>query len=222
MRAVAFNGSGRKHFNTATLLQAALDGAATVGASPTLYHLHDHPGRGCRGCLVCKKRHPPVSGRCALNDAFTPLIEDALAADVILLGSPVYFYTESAMFRCFFERLLYPLTRYTHTDRSLYTGHARVALIYTMNMTEEEARHREPPFPDEFRLDIMRQSAFFVNRIFGNCQTLVSADTLQVRDYSAYAIETYDPDHKARRYAEVFPEDCRKAFELGRNLASGT
>ena len=43
-------------------------------------------------------------------------------------------------------------------------------------------------------------------------------DTLQFEDYSKYVAPRFDPAHKAARRKEVFPQDCRKAFELGARL----
>jgi hypothetical protein len=57
--------------------------------------------------------------------------------------------------------------------------------------------------------------------IFGGCELLLSTDTLQYDDYNKYESEAYDKTAKLKRRAEVFPEDCRLAFDLGIRLASG-
>ena len=41
MKIMAFNGSPRKQWNTATLLGKALEGAASQGAETELIHLYD-------------------------------------------------------------------------------------------------------------------------------------------------------------------------------------
>ena len=41
MKVIAVNGSPRKSWNTAILLQKALDGAQSVGAETALIHLYD-------------------------------------------------------------------------------------------------------------------------------------------------------------------------------------
>jgi len=38
-------------------------------------------------------------------------------------------------------------------------------------------------------------------------------------DYSKYAAGRFDAEAKRKRHEEVFPEDCRKAYELGKKLA---
>jgi hypothetical protein len=50
---------------------------------------------------------------------------------------------------------------------------------------------------------------------------LLSTDTLQYNDYDRYESERFDKEAKAKRHAEVFPEDCKRAFELGVRMAIG-
>ena len=51
--------------------------------------------------------------------------------------------------------------------------------------------------------------------IFGNSETLFSFDTYQFKDYSKVVSDRFDPEKKAKRRKEVFPDDCKKAFEMG-------
>ena len=55
MKIIAINGSPRKNWNTARLLEAALGGARAQGAETKLYHLHDYDFKGCRSCFACKR-----------------------------------------------------------------------------------------------------------------------------------------------------------------------
>jgi len=54
MLAIAMNGSPRKKWNTATLLEKALEGAASQGAETELVHLYDLNYKGCISCFACK------------------------------------------------------------------------------------------------------------------------------------------------------------------------
>ncbi len=45
-------------------------------------------------------------------------------------------------------------------------------------------------------------------------------DTIRFKDCSKSLSTRFDPEAKARRRAEVFPEDCRKAYEMGARLAA--
>ena len=54
MNVVAINGSPRKGWNTAGILQAALEQAQAQGAATALHHLYDLHYTGCRSCFACK------------------------------------------------------------------------------------------------------------------------------------------------------------------------
>lgn len=65
MEAMAFNGSPRKKWNTATLLEHALNGAKSKGAETELVHLYDVDCKGCVSCFECKKISGKSYGRYA-------------------------------------------------------------------------------------------------------------------------------------------------------------
>ena len=55
---------------------------------------------------------------------------------------------------------------------------------------------------------------------FAHCETLLSTDTLLAKDYRRYHLGMFDAEAKQLRHDTVFPQDCRKACELGARLAS--
>jgi multimeric flavodoxin WrbA len=213
MKALAINGSPRKKWSTATLLEHALEGAASAGAETELVHLYDHQYTGCLSCNECKKIGGRSYGRCAARDEISPVIERALEADVLILGSPIYFRAESGMMRSFLERLLFPLLTYTPGFQPIFQGRLAAGLVYAMGLAEENMaavgldRHTET-------------TRGFLAHMFGGCEMLLCTDTPQFSDHSKYLCTLYDPEAKARRRAEVFPEDCRKASEMGARLAA--
>jgi multimeric flavodoxin WrbA len=77
MKIIAFNGSPRKNWNTAMLLQKALEGAASEGAQTELIHLYDLNYKGCISCFACKTREGKSYGRCAVKDELTPVLKKA-------------------------------------------------------------------------------------------------------------------------------------------------
>ena len=91
MKAISVNGSPRKKWNTATLLKKALEGAASEGAKTGLVHLYDLDYKGCISCFACKMKDGKSCGKCAVKDGLTPLLKKVNEADVIFLGSPIYF-----------------------------------------------------------------------------------------------------------------------------------
>ena len=213
MKIMAFNGSPRKKFNTATLLEEALKGAAQAGAETELVHLYDLEFSGCLSCFSCKKLGGSSYGKCALKDELRPVLEKVHQADGLVLGTPVYFGAETGRMRQFLERLLFPYLRYSVTDRSLFPRKIKTGLIYTMNVKEEALPGFgwDKGFANTHRL---------LGTIFGACEMMLCCDTKQFQDYGKYDMTSFDPEHKEKRHREVFPQDRRHAFELGQRLAS--
>ena len=65
MKVMAFNGSPRKKWTTATLLSKALEGAASKGAKTELIHLYHLNFKGCISCFACKTIGGKSYGRLA-------------------------------------------------------------------------------------------------------------------------------------------------------------
>jgi multimeric flavodoxin WrbA len=89
MKLITFNGSPRKKWNTATLLEHALKGAKSQGAKTELIHLYDLDYKGCTSCFACKRIGGKSYGHCAMKDDLRPVLKKAGAADAILVGSPI-------------------------------------------------------------------------------------------------------------------------------------
>ena len=213
MKVIAFNGSPRKEWNTAILLKRALEGAASRGAEVELVHLYDLDYKGCTSCFSCKLKGGKSYGRCAMQDDLTPFLRKIETADGILLGSPVYLGCATGEMRSLIERLVFPFFTYTDPPASLFTGKARLGFIYTFGATEEMATQRgwDRSLPE---------SSAFLERLFGPVENLLVYDTLQFDDYSKYVAPRFDPVQKVARRRDVFPQDCRKAFDLVVRLGS--
>jgi multimeric flavodoxin WrbA len=212
MKVIAFNGSPRKKWNTATLLDKALQGAASQGAETELIHLYDLTYKGCISCFACKTKDGKSYGRCAVTDDLGTILKEAGGADILLFGSPIYFGTATGEMRSFMERLLFPYSTYTDPPGTLFSRKIRTGFIYTMNVTEEMMKERG--FGRQITL-----TEETLKRIFGASESLFSFDTYQFDDYSKVFAVRFDPVKKADRRAEVFPHDCQKAFEMGARLA---
>ena len=212
MKIIAVNGSPRTTWNTATLLQHALDGAGEHGAQTSLVHLYSLDYKGCISCFACKKLGGKSYGRCALQDGLSPLLNDIAEADALILGSPMYLNTETGEMRSFMERLLFQYYTYTPEMTSLAPKPMPTALIYTMGATEE--LHHQ--LGQQRAVDASKR---FMSIIYGSCEVQLSTDTLQFDDYSKFMATRFDPVAKGKRYKEVFPQDCEKARQLGASLA---
>lgn len=120
MNVIALNGSPRKNWNTATLLEHALRGAASRGAQTELIHLYDLNYKGCMSCFACKAIGGKSYGRCAMIDDLTETLRKIETVDALILGSPVYFGTVSGEMRSCMERLMFPYTVYSDPPASLF------------------------------------------------------------------------------------------------------
>ena len=212
MKAIAFNGSPRKKWNTATLLAKALEGAASQGAETDIIHLYDLKFKGCHSCFACKTKDGESYGRCAVKDDLTPILEKIEETDAIILGSPIYFLDVTGEMRSFMERLMFPYLTYTDPPQSLFPKKINTAFIYTMNATEKQMK--EFGFDQHLGINEM-----LLQMIFGASESLFCFDTCQFDDYSKVVASRFDPDNKAKRHDEVFPIDCKKAFEMGARFA---
>ena len=212
MKLMAINGSPRKIWNTATLLKKALTGAASQGAETELVHLYDLNFKGCISCFACKIRGGKSYGRCAVKDDLRPILEKIAAADGLILGSPIYFGIVTGEMRSFMERLLFPYFTYTDPPQSLAPKQMPTGFIYTMNITEELMKEwgYQQLFDNNQRL---------LQMAFGASESLCSFDTYQFKDYAKVVADRFDPEQKARRRREVFPQDCDTALAMGARFA---
>jgi multimeric flavodoxin WrbA len=215
-RVLAFNGSGRKNWNTAQLASKFIEGATSAGASGELVHLGDLKFQGCQGCLSCKLIGPPQYTHCVLKDDLTKYLNAFETYDVVAFASPLFFMVESAMLRACLERILFPyLDNVRSTPAAVlskYRGKAKIAYLATMNIGQEG-------------LDKMLQSGSasvstqdYLRIMFGNCTPLFAVDTLQAPSSATYQIKVTDEIRKRARHESQFPTDLQKAYDLGARL----
>ena len=84
-------------------------------------------------------------------------------------------------------------------------------MIFTMNCPEEwmEKYHYTT---------LLGTSVENLRMIFGHSEVLYSCDTYQFSDYSRYAANMFDPEHKRKHHEEQFPIDMQNAYDLGKRL----
>ncbi|MEA4879849.1 MAG: flavodoxin family protein, partial [Synergistaceae bacterium] len=191
MKVIAINGGPRKNWNTATLLNSALEGAASRGASTEIVHLYDLDFKGCTSCFACKLRGGTSYGKCALRDELTPILEKIEGADAFFIGSPIYFGNVAGETRSFMERLLFQYLVYARKDRSL-AQKKQVGLIFTRNLSDSMAKERGYDL-------VFDSTARSFKIIFGSAEIISSTDTLQFEDYSKYVASLFNVAEKKRR-----------------------
>lgn len=92
--------SPRLNGNSSTLAEQAGLGARQMGAEVEIVRLHRLDIRACDGCDFCKE-----TGVCVLKDDMQALYPRVLAADALLLASPIYWFTFNAQLKLFIDRL---------------------------------------------------------------------------------------------------------------------
>jgi len=102
MTIVGILGSPRPRGNTAQLLDAVLAGARAAGAEVERVDLAGIEANFCVACEVCYR-----TGRCQFDDDIELIKDKLLAADGIVLASPVYFYGVTAQMKTLIDRCGY-------------------------------------------------------------------------------------------------------------------
>ena len=207
-RIIAVNAGPRKGWNTDTLIKEAAKGAEEAGATIEYFDLFKlEKYTGCISCFGCKKEK--YKGHCICRDGLTPVLDAIREADGLIIGSPNYLSNMTASFRALYERLVFQNLTY-NTGMPCCNEHPiPVLLIMTSNA------------PDTMYtglIDIYQQT---MSGFVGPTKVLVSGDTLQLKDYSKtdWPWSYFNADAKKERHEKVFPEEMKKAYEMGRTLA---
>ncbi|MBO6179641.1 MAG: flavodoxin family protein [Selenomonadaceae bacterium] len=210
-KVMAINGSPRRNCNTAKLLESALNGAKEAGAETELVHLYGLNFKGCISCFYCKRKDKP-HGTCAMKDDLTPVLERIKDADALIMGSPIYFMNLSSGMMAFIERLFFSNYIYSDEIPTVFSKPLPNAFIYTMNMTEDHVKH----FGIRERFAFHEGSAERI--LMAKPEILYAYDTYQFSDYSKYESSIFNEEHKAKYREDVFPEQLKKAYEIGKSL----
>ena len=208
------NGSPRKQWNTAKMLESAMQGATETGAECELVHLYDINFHGCKSCFACKLKNSKTNGVCAIRDDLRPVLERARQCDVLVLGSPVYYSYPTGDLRSFMERLAFPVGTYMYENGKHITLRDKViptAMIFTMNCPEDYMKQIGYP-------TLLEENTKVMADIFGYSETLYACNTYQFNDYSRYDFNLFSEEDKRRYRDEHFATDLQNARDLGRRL----
>lgn len=101
MKVIAISGSPRIGGNSDLLCDEFLRGAKEKGNEIEKINLGNCNIRPCIACYKCKD-----TGICIFEDEMKEILEKTIEADVILLATPVYFYSMDAQMKIFIDRCL--------------------------------------------------------------------------------------------------------------------
>ncbi len=102
VRVLGVIGSPRKNGNTHILVSSILDGAAEEGAAVEQLFLGKLKIRECDGCHTCWK-----GKRCSKKDDMAQVYDQIAESDVLVFGTPVYWYGPTALMIGFIDRFVY-------------------------------------------------------------------------------------------------------------------
>lgn len=99
MKVLAISSSPRKEGNSDVLCDQFLKGAKETGHETEKINLGSKTIAPCRACGVCQKAH-----KCVRIDDMEEILESMVNADIIVLATPVYFYSMCAQMKLLIDR----------------------------------------------------------------------------------------------------------------------
>jgi len=128
-RVLILSASPRKGGNSDLLCDQFMKGATEAGNHAEKIFLRERKIHFCLGCMACQSN----GGKCVQKDDMAGILEKMTAADVIVMATPVYFYTMNAQMKTLIDR-----THPKYPD----LGNKDIYFIVTGADTSEEALER--------------------------------------------------------------------------------
>lgn len=107
-KVLVISSSPRKGGNSDVLCDKFVEGAAETGHQVEKIFLREKEINYCMGCGYCSSHD--YSG-CAKHDDMEEILQKMIESDVIVFGTPIYFYAISGQLKTFIDRIC---ARYTH------------------------------------------------------------------------------------------------------------
>lgn len=99
-KVLVLSGSPRIHGNSSILCDEFIRGAEESGNNVEKINIAKKKVAGCLGCNACYKN----GGSCVQKDDMAEIAEKMINADVIVLSSPIYFYSMTAQMKAVIDR----------------------------------------------------------------------------------------------------------------------
>ena len=112
-KVLIISASPRKGGNSDTLCNKFMFGAREAGHDVEKIFLRDKKINYCVGCGLCTTNDYTA---CSQKDDMDEILEKMLAANVIVLATPVYFYAISGQMKTFIDRCCAMYTKITNKD----------------------------------------------------------------------------------------------------------
>ncbi len=126
---IILSGSPKKNGNTATLVDWFAEGARSKGARVEIVRAASlkFKSAGCTSCRSCQKLD---KYECVIDDEARPVLAGMAGADVIVMATPLYFFSASAQLKLVFDRMfsLYKWDNKAGTMKTPLTGKTLVLI----------------------------------------------------------------------------------------------
>ena len=217
MKFYIINGSPRKNYNTAKMLESAKNGILDTikEIKPDMeveietLNIVSMNFNGCRSCFNCKKIDGKHYGECPTKDDLKDYLEDIWVSDGIIIGSPIYFGDVTGQTRNFIERLLFP--KFVYGADPISPKRMPTGLIFTMNVPKEIYENAYTHIPANL--------SNFMETVFTKPYIECAFNTYQFHDYSKYENYIFSEEEKREYKEKFFPKDLDKAYQMGVQMA---
>ncbi len=215
MKFLIIRANPRLNGATNALADAFVSGLDSIGATYTQFFLASKNVKDCLGCYACvssKSRH------CVHKDDFSDILKTLQASDILVVFSPLYFYTMSGLLKRFFERM-FPYIKTTDFNGKKFLAitaasnrHGRIfeGLNKTYALIAEDLKF-------DFLAHIKRGEGVYITRPMAKSKQV--SEVLEAMQFSAIELcRTQKISPETIEKIEQYLSDSDEAFEYNSQL----
>ena len=192
MKVLGIYGSPRKGGNSDIILDEVLKGAESTNAETSIIDVMKLKISGCRECNGCLK-----TGKCVIRDDMDQVYPKLLEADLIVVSSPIFFYSTPAQLKVLIDR---------------------AQSMWSKRMLEKKTPDERKTF-DGGKGYLLSVGATGGDKLFAAIELTIQYfyDALDM----SYEGGLFFSKIEAKGVIRNNPENLKKAFEFGVNIVSG-
>jgi multimeric flavodoxin WrbA len=144
-KVLIISGSPKKNGNTDMLINWFKQGAEAKGADVNIIRASflKTKGNGCNSCRICQTRK---EYGCVIQDDVSPVLLQMAEADVVVLATPLYFFSASAQLKTVVDRM-FSLYKWDNAADTMETVLAGKTLVLLASAYEDAGlKELEAPF----------------------------------------------------------------------------
>jgi len=143
LKIACLNGSPNIKGNTADMIRIFSEEAEKSGASVETINLNKLNYKGCQACMMCKGK----IDHCVLKDDLFDVLNTVKNADVLVLGSPIYFGEVTSQMKGFIDRTFSYLTPGFHESEKPSRLEPGKTLVMILPQGAEDPASFDDVFP---------------------------------------------------------------------------